>query len=270
MTIAFPLGGPMNYPTNTWQELNWNSTYGSDDFWNFCTNVTNLYAADNITSVDHALSNYTNGEPWTNLGNYANYVQNYINTLCPDPSLLGTTTCFGTQNQTYWADPTNSGGRSYLYSSCTESGVYQVAQPRGPTLISRVLQVDYTQQWCTWAFPKGTYNSIPSTGPDLSYYNSYGGFGLSADRLAFIDGDQDVWLDVCYHSNLAPERKLSSDLHPELLIAGAGHHWDSYGILDVAAEPQFIRNAHLWEIRAVTKWLRTFASWKPGKNRAIR
>ena len=22
-TIAFPLGGPMNYPTNTWQELNW-------------------------------------------------------------------------------------------------------------------------------------------------------------------------------------------------------------------------------------------------------
>lgn len=23
MTIAFPIGGPMNYPTNTWQELNW-------------------------------------------------------------------------------------------------------------------------------------------------------------------------------------------------------------------------------------------------------
>jgi hypothetical protein len=21
MTIAFPIGGPMNYPTNTWQEL---------------------------------------------------------------------------------------------------------------------------------------------------------------------------------------------------------------------------------------------------------
>jgi hypothetical protein len=23
MTIAFPIGGPFNYPTNTWQELNW-------------------------------------------------------------------------------------------------------------------------------------------------------------------------------------------------------------------------------------------------------
>lgn len=32
--------------------------------------------------------------------------------------------------------------------------------------------------------------------------------------------DTDVWLDVCYHSNDAPPR-YSSDLHPELLIAGA-------------------------------------------------
>lgn len=35
MTIAFPLGGPMNYPTNTWQELNWNPAYSSPDFWIF-------------------------------------------------------------------------------------------------------------------------------------------------------------------------------------------------------------------------------------------
>jgi hypothetical protein len=69
MTIAFPLGGPMNYPTNTWQELNWNSTYGSDDFWLFCTNVTNVEAPENITQLDYALAQYTGGEPWTNFGN---------------------------------------------------------------------------------------------------------------------------------------------------------------------------------------------------------
>jgi hypothetical protein len=33
MTIAFPMGGPMNYPTNTWQELNWSPKYASYDFW---------------------------------------------------------------------------------------------------------------------------------------------------------------------------------------------------------------------------------------------
>ncbi|KAK0848206.1 hypothetical protein LTR03_005889 [Friedmanniomyces endolithicus] len=45
-------------------------------------------------------------------------------------------------------------------------------------------------------------------------------------------------------------------LHPQLLIAGAGHHWESYGIRNVSAEPQFIRNAHLWEIRIVEDWLK--------------
>ena len=66
--------------------------------------------------------------------------------------------------------------------------------------------------------------------------------------------DNDVWLDLCYHSHQAP-RRFSSDLHPEYLISGAGHHWDSYGILNVTAEPQFIQQAHLWEIRTVRKWL---------------
>ncbi len=52
-------------------------------------------------------------------------------------------------------------------------------------------------------------------------------------------------------------------LHPQLLIAGAGHHWDSssYGALNLSAEPQFIRNAHLWEIRIVEDWLKECEYW---------
>lgn len=259
MTIAFPIGGPMNYPTKTWQELNWNSTYGSQDFFEFCSNVTNLDAPKNITAVDSLLSQYSKGEPWTNLGNYAQYLKENVLPICGGEP-IDSTSCFGTRNQTFYADTSNSAARSYLYSTCTEQGAYQVAPPTGPSLISRVLQVDYTQQWCEWAFPKGKFNSIPST-PDLSFYNHYGGFNFSADRLAFIDGNIDVWLDVCYHSNNASAR-YSTDLHPEYLIAGAGHHWDSYGILDVAAEPRFIQQAHLWEIRTVRKWLKDFRGWK--------
>lgn len=98
MTIAFPLGGPMNYPTETWQELNWNSTYGSDDFFLFCRNVTNLDAPENITAVDYALAQYTDGEPWTNLGNYANYVQQNIVPLCSGDIDSTNDGCFSTQN----------------------------------------------------------------------------------------------------------------------------------------------------------------------------
>ena len=265
MTIAFPIGGPMNYPTNTWQELNWNDTYGSRDFFYFCGNITNPSPPANNTAADHLLANYTNNMPWTGLGNYAAYVKKFIVPLCTTGNIDSTDEgCFSTQNQTYYADPTSSSARSYLYSTCTEIGAYQVAQPGGkPSLLSRVVQTDYTQQWCTWAFPPGEYNSISTDGPNLTHYNQYGGFNLTAERLALIDGDQDVWLDVCYHSHLAGDRYPAVPVGKkgavdEYLITGAGHHWDSYGILDVEAEPQFIREAHLWEIRTVQRWLNDF------------
>jgi hypothetical protein len=108
----------------------------------------------------------------------------------------------------------------------------------------------------------------------------YGGYDLAADRLALVDGSEysprlddpaptdltqgiDPWLDICVHSKYAKPRE-STDLRPAYLIAGAGHHWDSYGILDVNAEPDFIREAHKFEIRTVKKWLRTFSpNFKP-------
>ncbi|GAW24549.1 hypothetical protein ANO14919_141360 [Xylariales sp. No.14919] len=212
--IADPIGNPGNYFSNTWQELNWNSSYGSHDFFYFCGNVSNIDAPKEISEIDYSLSNYTDGEPWVGLGGYA--------------------------------------------------GAYIDAPKEGPSLISRVIDASYEQQWCTWAFPKGAYNRVPSS-PNLDVYNSFGDFNFTADRLAFIDGDQDVWNGLCYHSPLALTRRQTSDLHPELLVTGAGHHWDSYGILDVESEPQFIREAHLWEIRTVKKWLREFDSWKSRK-----
>lgn len=255
MTIAFPIGGPMNYPTNTWQELNWNETYGSDDFWDFCSNVTNINPLKNISNIDTALSKYSNGEAWVGLGSYANYIKQVLVPQCSSGRIDSTDPgCFGTQNQTFYADATNGGSRSYLYSTCSESGGYQVAPAHGPSLISRVLQRNYTQQWCTWAFPPGAHNSVPSS-PELHYYNKYGGWNIKAENLALIDGSTDVWLDLCYHSDLAPSPRISSDKYPSYLIAGAGHHWDSYGILDVEAEPAYIREAHEWEMRTVSRFL---------------
>ncbi|KAI0390310.1 extracelular serine carboxypeptidase-like protein [Xylariaceae sp. FL0594] len=270
--IVDPIGNPGNYLSNTWQELNWNSTYGSRDFFYFCGNVTDNDGNKTIAKNDYALSHYTGGEPWVGLGGYAHYIKTYTLPLCSsgDPSSHD---CWGTQNQTAFADITNSASRSYLYTSCTEQGAYIDAPKEGPSLLSRVIDTSYEQQWCTWAFPKGSYNQIPSA-PDVETYNSFGNFGFSADRLAFIDGDQDVWNGLCYHSPLAPVRNQSialsvtgrdKDLHPEHLITGAGHHWDSSGILDVEAEPQFIREAHRWEIRMVRRWLSDFDAWKASR-----
>jgi hypothetical protein len=109
---------------------------------------------------------------------------------------------------------------------------------------------------------KGKHNSIPPS-PDLDRWNVYGDFNLTADRLLFVDGTADVWRDLCYHSNLAPQRQWS-DLHPEHLINGAGHVWDLRTQDDLSAEPDFIREANYLEIRTVERWLKEYKSWKPG------
>jgi hypothetical protein len=87
----------MFYPTNTWQELNWYPAYSSDDFWYFCRNITDVDAPANVTAVDTVLSKYTNGQPWTGLGGYAQYVKNILLPQCTNGD-LDSTSCFGTQN----------------------------------------------------------------------------------------------------------------------------------------------------------------------------
>lgn len=244
----------MNYPTETWQELNWYPAYDHRDFFNFCNNVTDQNAPENITAVDSVLANYTNGQNWTGLGGYADYLKNVVVSACPSEDLIDTTQCFSTQNESYWADTTNSVLRSYLWTTCTESGGYQTApyNPDQPALVLNTLQIEYTQQWCTWAFG----DSVPANGPNLTYYTRYGDFNISSPRLALIDGAQDVWNDFCYHGyNSTPAHNNIRYGQQQYLITGAGHHWDSYGILNVSAEPDFIRAAHEWEMRTVNRWL---------------
>jgi hypothetical protein len=87
----------MNYPTNTWQELNWYPPYSSDDFFDFCYNITDVNYPDNLTAVDNALAQYTHGESWTGLGGWANYIKLTLLPLC-EGIPIDSTSCFGTQN----------------------------------------------------------------------------------------------------------------------------------------------------------------------------
>ncbi|PVI03124.1 hypothetical protein DM02DRAFT_698935 [Periconia macrospinosa] len=256
--ISYPLGGPFDYPNPTWQELNWNPFNDAQEFFHFCSNITNPNPPNTTLKIDNSLAKYTGGEPWTGLGNYANYFRKYLIPLCTTGRIDSTDKgCYGTTNATSWSDPTNSQDRSYLYTSCAELGAYIAAPKTGPSLISRVLDASYMQSWCNQSFPAGKYNAIPSS-PDIWQINKYGGADIEAPRLALIDGEADVWVDVTYHSHEKGLR-ISSDEHPSYLIAGAGHHWDSYGATDGAREPDFIREAHAWEIRVVRRWIQ---EWK--------
>ncbi|KAI0192591.1 extracelular serine carboxypeptidase-like protein [Xylaria flabelliformis] len=259
-TIAYPIGGPFYYPSETWQEINWNPKFGHQDFFEFCDNVTDINAAPAVTAVDSALAKYTGGKAWKNLGNYAAYIKRAILPLCASGD-YNSPECFGTQHPDWWANVTSGAERSYLYTTCTEFGAYQAAYPPGKkSLLSRVVNATYTQQWCNWAFPKGKYNSIPAT-PNFAKWNVYGDFNFSAERLLFVDGSADPWKDLCYHSDLAPPR-TSWDAQPQHLINGAGHVWDLRTLEDIDTEPQFIRAATKLEIRTVGEWLKEFNGTK--------
>lgn len=94
-TIAYPVGGPFDYPTETWQELAWQDQ--DTTFWAFCTALTDLDAPANVTAVDAQMAQYSNGEVWTNLGNYAEWIKSVILPTCPSGNYAGGE-CFGQGN----------------------------------------------------------------------------------------------------------------------------------------------------------------------------
>ncbi|KAF1994988.1 hypothetical protein P154DRAFT_624325 [Amniculicola lignicola CBS 123094] len=72
---AAMVGRPMFYPTNTWQEISLNPAVSGEDFYSFCSNIANISPPKSITSIDYALSKYPHVEPWTGLGDYADYIK---------------------------------------------------------------------------------------------------------------------------------------------------------------------------------------------------
>lgn len=91
-TIAYPVGGPFDYPTSTWQELSW--TDQDTQFWTFCSSVTDIDAPENVTAVDAQMAKYTDGEAWENLGNYASYIKEVILPTCASGD-YASGDCFG-------------------------------------------------------------------------------------------------------------------------------------------------------------------------------
>jgi hypothetical protein len=75
-------------------------------------------APENVTALDDKFRYLTKGEPWTNLGKYAEWIKQYVvEPRCPAGAEQDSSDCFGTQNATYWAqDGLDAGAsRAWLY-----------------------------------------------------------------------------------------------------------------------------------------------------------
>ncbi|CAE6425463.1 unnamed protein product [Rhizoctonia solani] len=123
-----------------------------------------------------------------------------------------------------------------------------------PTIVSRRLTLEYTSAICKQAFPRGTHAAVPEW-PNVTVVNALGDYGLAADRLAFIDGDEDPWLPATPHSPHAPERP-DTIMRPFKLIRTGVHHHDENGVEPHSKEPAHIQAIHRQEIEFVKAWLK--------------
>jgi len=143
---------------------------------------------------------------------------------------------------------------------CTQWGYLQTGsnQPSHlPPLISRTLDLPYMSRICSAAF------NI-TTPPDVYSINKWGGFNISAPRLAHIAGSADPWTPATpWREELRQwEWRSNSTSEPFLLIEGAVHHWDENGMNDSDGigesddiTPPAVRATQDWEVEFVKAWV---------------
>ncbi|QRV75051.1 Serine carboxypeptidase S28 [Ceratobasidium sp. AG-Ba] len=231
-------------PVGYVQGQNWDSAVGSTEWSRFCA-VLGSGGADSTLGVVRVPAV---------VSNLARWVREEIVSRCPKSQSVEE--CFGTGDDAkFQSTGLDQEWRAWTFQVCTEWGYFQGAPPNRayPSIVSRRLTLEYTSAICRQAFPPGEHFSVPAW-PNVSVVNELGDYGLAADRLAFIDGDEDPWLPATPHSPHA-EARPDTLVRPFKLIRGGVHHHDENGVEPHADEPAHIQAIHREETEFVRAWL---------------
>jgi hypothetical protein len=279
----------VSYGIDSWQGLVWDPAENDPSFDLFCGNITSdsiIYPeTSSLTSTVQDL--LTKGGYGSEVSNLTTPLLNWIGWLgqyAVDSCQGDQDACFSTHNATYYAqDDITQSWRSWPYQVsifpslppprptpktnpqqkyCTEWGFLQTGSgaPKDQLpLISRTNTLEYESLICAYAF------NI-TTPPNTTAINQYGGFDISYPRLAMIDGEQDPWRPATAHAspfNSTAHNRTSTASQPFILIEGAVHHWDEYGLFPnetVDSPPDFlppvpVRDAQAAELQFVLEWM---------------
>ncbi|KAI1437330.1 serine carboxypeptidase S28-domain-containing protein [Xylaria sp. CBS 124048] len=128
--------------------------------------------------------------------------------------------------------PSNTGNRQWNWMLCNEPFEYwQDGAPKGlPTLVSRLVNVDYWHAQCPLWFPGHDFGL--AKGKSATSVNEYTGGWLATNttRLMLTNGEWDPWRDSTYSSNFRPGGPLkSTDQLPVRYLKHGTHCSDLYG-----------------------------------------
>ncbi len=223
------------YGVELWQSLNWDPAVTYNGFYEYCDNITApnmLYPAEkSLTSTAESLiaaGGWANESTTltTAMLNFIGWLNtNFVSTCADFPTQDDCLVVqgFGFHNKSsYEPDDLTQTWRSWPYQYCTQWGFLQtgsgVPADQLP-LISRTQTLEYESLVCKYAFNL----SKPA---NITAVNKYGGWNITYDRLAFINGEIDPWRPATVAAPQAPHpnRTSTADM-PFLVIKDAVHHW---------------------------------------------
>jgi hypothetical protein len=120
-----------------------------------------------------------------------------------------------------------------------------------------------------------------TTPPNVTAINQWGGFDIAYPRLAMIDGEQDPWRPATAHAspfNTTAHNRTNTASQPFILISGAVHHWDEYGLFrneTVNVPPNFlpplpVRDTQSQEAQFVLEWMQEWGEHQLSQKRDLR
>lgn len=132
-------------------------------------------------------------------------------------------------------------------------------------VVSRLVDLEYSAAICR--------DSFGLTGEaDVEAINKYGGFGISYQRLAIVDGQWDPWRAATPHALGQPDRQ-STLSEPYILIDKAVHHWDENGVFPNETTPDFpppaVQEAQAVLRDAVVSWVEEYQAQKNGSKAVL-
>ncbi|CAK4032559.1 related to serine protease [Lecanosticta acicola] len=207
-----------------WQSLNWDPAVSSPEVYNYCDNITSTEVLYPQTESKRAnATDIVVGGGYENKTSLVNQMLNmigYFNLTQASQCSATQDECFGTHNETYYGLTSieEASYKSWPYQYCTEWGFIMTGDtPTGELpLVSRAYtNLEFGTVICRDAF--GIYDP-----PDVNAVNKYGGYDISYERLAIVDGEWDPWRPATPHALEygARDRQSTTD-EPFILIPDA-------------------------------------------------
>ncbi|PVF95215.1 peptidase S28 [Serendipita vermifera] len=249
------------WPLSAFQGKNWDPAVGTTGFEEFCVALTgqeNMQEGEEDSMIREWSRLLPDLPVDITLLRFARHIRRTVVPLCPDTAAQDD--CFGTHDDSkFQGTALTDIWRLWTFQVCTEWGYFIASppDPEWPSMISRLIDVDYEAKICRQAFPPGEHMQVPAW-PNVTIVNALGDFAISYPRLAFIDGEIDPWRPCTPHSQYALPRNDTIS-RPFKLIKDGVHHHDQNGLKNHTEEPEHIRVIHQQEIEFVKAWLK---EWK--------